>query len=202
MADREEPGQRTDQMLGDMVRDAEEYYARLRVQHVNRSRVHVAIIGTIVWFAVFAALGFAILFNVPRTSLVPDLLWAFLTAVASGVITAGIMYSIRRQRGFKFAELGAVLDRMKVGKVSSEDGLRLMDMMHQAALTMRKQRLDTAFEYGIGAFILVSIIGLNAGFGALAGVIVYLYFRWEAIRDYEREDEKYEVSKRNVPLSL
>jgi hypothetical protein len=202
MASGEVPTQRTDQMLGDMVRDAQEFYERMRAQHVNQTRVHVAIIGTIVWFAVFVVLGVAVYFNVHSPSAIPDLLWAFLTAVASGAITAGIMYSIRRKRGFKFAELGAVLEKLKVGSVSSEDGLRLMDLMHQAAFVMKKRRLDSAFEYGVGAFILVSIIGLNAGFGALAGVVVYLYFRYEAIREYEREDEKYEVSKRDVPLSL
>jgi hypothetical protein len=37
---------------------------------------------------------------------------------------------------------------------------------------------------------------LNAGLGALAGVIVYLYFRYEALREYERGDERYESSKR------
>jgi chromate transport protein ChrA len=77
-----------------------------------------------------------------------------------------------------------------------------MDLMHQAALTMRKQRLDSAFEYGVAAFILVSFLALNAGFGALAGVITYLYFRYEALREYEKEDERYETSKKEILLSL
>jgi hypothetical protein len=112
------------------------------------------------------------------------------------------MYVVRRRRGFKFVELGALLDKMKGGKVSSEDGLHLMDLMHQAAVTMRKQRLDSAFEYGVAAFILVSVIGLNAGYGALAGVVTYLYFRFEALREFEREDDRYEVSKKDILLSL
>ena len=112
------------------------------------------------------------------------------------------MYAVRRRRGFKFAELGAQIDRMKSGRVSSEDALRLMDLMHQAALTARKRRLDLAFEYGVAAFILVSLIGLNAGYGALAGVIVYLYFRYESTREYEKEDERYEESKKDLLLGL
>ena len=136
----------------------------------------------------------------------PILPGAFLTGIAAGV-TAGvmagvIMYMIRRRRGSKFADLGALIDKMKGGQASSEDGLRLMDLMHQAALTMRKQKLDSAFEYGVAAFILVSIVGFNAGFGALAGVLTYLYFRFEALRDYEREDERYEASKKDILLSL
>jgi len=158
--------------------------------------------GTVIWFAVFAGLGIALYLNVKGPEISLDLLWAFLTAVASGAIAGGIMYAVRRRRATKFAELSALLAKMKQGRVASEDGLRLMDLMHQAALTMRKQRLDSAFAYGVSAFILVSVVGLNAGFGALAGVVTYLYFRFEALRDYEKEDERYEVAKRDIILSL
>jgi len=198
----EENGEAAGKLLNDMVRDADEYYTRLNLQQVNQTRVYSAVMGAVIWFAVFAALGIALYFNVKSPEITLDLLWAFLTAVASGVIAAGIMYVVRRQRASRFAELGALLANMKQGRVSSEDGLRLMDLMHQAALTMRKQRLDTAFAYGVAAFILVSIVGLNAGFGALAGVMTYLYFRFEALREYEKEDERYEVAKRDIILSL
>jgi hypothetical protein len=172
------------------------------VQQVNQTRVYAAVMGAVIWFAVFAALGIALYFNVKGPELVPDLLWAFLTAVAGGAISAAIMYLVRRQRASKFAELGALLTKMKQGRVSSEDGLRLMDLMHRAALTMRKQKLDSAFAYGVSAFILVSFVGLNVGFGALAGVVTYLYFRFEALREFEKEDEKYEVAKKDIILSL
>jgi hypothetical protein len=198
----ERTGEPTDQMLSDIVREADEYYARLKTLHINQTRVHVAVIGSIVWFATFAGLGFAVYFNIHGPDFYPDLLWAFLTAVVSGVLVGLIMYVIRRQRGFKLAELGTLLDKMKGERASSEDGLRLMEVMRQATLTVRKQRLDSAFEYGVAAFILVSLIGLNAGFGALAGVIVYLYFRFEAMREYEREDARYEDSKKELLQNL
>jgi hypothetical protein len=198
----EQNGEAAGKLLSGMVQDADEYYSRLKQQHANQTRVHVAVIGSVVWFATFVVLGLAVYFNIKGPDFNPDLLWAFLTAVASGIIVGGIMYYVRRQRGFKFEELGVMIDKIKAGKASSEDGLRLMDLMHQAALTMRKQRLDTAQEYGVGAFILVAVVSLNAGFGALAGVIAYLYFRFEALRDYEREDEKYEAAKKDILLSL
>jgi hypothetical protein len=198
----EQNGEAADEMLGDMTREAGEYYSKLREQHVNQTKVHVAIVGAVVWFAVFATLGSGVYFTIHGAMVTEYLLAAFLGAVVTGVAAALMMYVIRRRRGFKFAELGALLDKMKGGKVSSEEGLHLMDLMHQAALTMRKQRLDFAFEYGVAAFILVSFVGLNAGFGALAGVVTYLYFRFEALREYEKEDERYEVSKKEILLSL
>jgi len=198
----EQNGEAADKLLSDMVQDADEYYARLNVQQFNQTRIYAAVMGSVIWFAVFAGLGIALYFNVKGPDITIDLLWAFLTAVASGFVTGAIMYLVRRQRASKFANLGALLTKMKQGRVSSEDGLHLMDLMHQAALTMRKQRLDSAFAYGVGAFILVSFVGLNPGFGGLAGVVTYLYFRFEALREYEKEDERYEVAKRDIILSL
>ena len=198
----EQNGEAADKLLNDMVRDADEYYARLNLQQVNQTRIYSAVMGAVIWFAVFAGLGIALYFNVKGPGISLDLLWAFLTAVASGIIAGAIMYVVRRRRASKFSDLGTLLTKMKQGRASSEDGLRLMDLMHQAALTMRKQRLDSAFAYGVSAFILVSIVGLNAGFGALAGVVTYLYFRFEALREYEKEDERYEVAKRDIILSL
>ena len=198
----EENGEAADKLLDDMVRDADEYYDRLNLQQLNQTRVYAAVMGAVIWFAVFAGLGIALYLNVKGSEISLDLLWAFLTAVASGVITGAVVYAIRRQRASKFADLGALLTKMKTGRVSSEDGLRLMDLMHQAALTMRTQRLDTAFAYGVSAFILVSFVGLNPGFGGIAGVVTYLYFRFEALREYEKEDERYEVAKKDIILSL
>ncbi len=189
-------------MLSDMVRDADAYYAQLRKIHVSQTRLHVAIVGVVVWFAAFVVLGVGAYFTVPSAAIFEYLLAAFLVAIVIGVAAGLAMYGIRRRRGFKFAELGALLEKMKTGRASSEDGLRLTDVMQQAALTVRKQQLDSAFEYGVVAFILVSLIGQNAGFGALAGVVVYLYFRFEALREYEREDGRYEDSKKELLLNL
>ena len=194
--------QAMEKMLNDMVQDAGEYYSQLRSRHIADTRIDAFVVGVVVWLASFIALGVGTLFTINRTLQVDYLLASFLAAVTIGAVAGVAMYGVRRRRGFKFAELGSLVDKIKQGKATSEDGLRLMDVMHQAAIAVRKQRLDKAFEYGVAGFIVVSIIGLSAGFGALAGVVVYLYFRYEAIREFEREDEKYEVSKRDVLLSL
>jgi len=196
----EESGQRNGQKLDDIVRDADEYYTYLKRKHVHETRLDVVVVGLVVWFASFAAIGFSALALYGR--MIYYVAVAFSIAVVIGAAAGLVTYLIRRRRGFKFAELGALLSRMKVGGASSEDGLRLMDAMHQAATAVKKRRLDSAFEYGVVAFALVALIGLNAGIGALAGVIVYLYFRFEALREYERGEERYEDSKRQLLQSL
>jgi ABC-type multidrug transport system fused ATPase/permease subunit len=195
-------GENTDHLLGDMVRDADEYLAQLRRTHASATRLHVLIVGFVVWFAAFVVLGTGVYFTIPGSMATEYLLGAFLAAIAIGAAAGAVMYAVRRKRGFKFAELGELVNKMKQGKASSEEGLRLIDMMHGAALTLRKQKMDSAFEYGVAAFILVSIVGLNAGIGALAGVVVYLYFRFEATRAYDKDDRKYEESKKDLLLSL
>jgi hypothetical protein len=198
----EKTNEPTNQMLSDMVNDADEYYAQLKTRHASQTRLHVTIVGVVVWFATFVVLGLGVYFTIPRSIVIEYLAAAFLGSVVFGAIAGLVMYAIRRRRGFKFLELEGLLARMKEGMPSSEDGLHLMDVMHQAALMLRKQRLDSAFEYGVGAFILVSVVGLNAGFGALAGVVVYLYFRFEALREYQKEDQRYEDSKKELLLNL
>ena len=91
---------------------------------------------------------------------------------------------------------------MKEGKASPEDGLRLVDSMHEAMLALKKGKVDDAFWYGGVAFVLVALFGKNVAVGLLAGVIVYLYFRYEALREYENESRRYEESKRDFAQSL
>jgi len=217
--EREEPGQRTDRKLDDIVRDADEYYNYLRAKDVKGTRLDVAVMSILVWFSAFVVLALSSLAisgcfspssfsscvssSSPSKVLVQSLsvsaLAAFVIAAATGLAT----YIIRRRRRFKFADLGALLNKMKEGGVSSEDGLHLMDAVHQAALVVKKRKVGReALEYGLVAFILVGLIGSNAAVGMLAGVIVYLYFRFEALREYEKEEKKYEDSKKGLFQSL
>ena len=196
----EESGQRSDQKLDDIVRDADDYYNSLRRKHVSDTRLDVGVVSLVVWFASFAAIGlsaFALYGREIRYVLVSFLV-AIVIAAAAGLAT----YTMRRRRGFKFAELGVLLNKMKQGGATSEDGLHLMDAVRQASLVAKKRKMDSAFKYGVVAFAVVALIGLNAAIGALAGVIAYLYFRFEALREYEREEKRYEDSKKDLLHSL
>jgi len=191
---------RNGQKLDDMLKDADEYYNYLKGKHVHETRLDVLVVSLVVWFASFAVIGLSALAIYGRE--IYFVAVAFLVAVIIGTGSGIVTYLIRRRRGFKFAELGNLISKMKQGNTSSEDGLRLMDTMHQAAVAVKKRRMDSAVEYGIVAFALVAIIGMNAGIGALAGVVVYLYFRFEAFREYEKGEERYEESKKQLFQSL
>jgi hypothetical protein len=198
----EEPSRRSDLMMDNIVREADEYYTFLRGKLVSETRLDVAVVSLVVWFAAFAVLGFGAITTERGPAVMDFLAAAFLGAVVIGAAAGLVTYATRRRRGSKFADLDVLLKKMKEGGASSEDGLRLTDAMHQAALAVRKRRIDTAFEYGVVAFALVALIGMNAGIGALAGVIAYLYFRSEALRGYEREEKRYEDSKKDLLQSM
>jgi ABC-type multidrug transport system fused ATPase/permease subunit len=199
---KEDSGQRNGQKLDDIVTDADEYYNFLKEKHVQQTRLDAIIVSLTVWFGAFIALGVGAYTTVKGSEVIGYLVAAFLASIAIAAGAGIVTYLIRRRRAFKFAELGVLVAKMKQGGASSEDGLHLMDAMHQAAFAVRKRRLTSAFEYGVVAFAIVTILGLNAGIGALAGVVVYLYFRYEALREYERGEERYENSKRALLQSL
>jgi hypothetical protein len=186
--------------LDDIVRDADEFYNNLRRKHVSDTRLDVAIVSLVVWFASFATIGAISVFAFGKG--IEYVLLSFLVGIVIAAMAGLLTYMIRRRRGFKFAELGVLLNQMKQSGVSSEDGLHLMDAVRQASLVAKKRKMDSAFKYGVLAFAIVALIGLNAGIGALAGVVVYLYFRFEALREYEREETRYEDSKQDLLHSL
>jgi ABC-type multidrug transport system fused ATPase/permease subunit len=199
--ERNEPG-RNGQKLDDIVQDADEYYNYLKEKHVQQTRLDAIVVSLTVWFGAFIALGVGAYTTIHGSAVIEYILGAFLASIVIAVGAGIVTYLFRRRRAFKFAELGELVAKMKQSGASSEEGLHLMDAMHQAAFAVRKRRLTSAFEYGVLAFAIVTILGLNAGIGALAGVIVYLYFRYEALREYERGEERYENSKRALLQSL
>ena len=117
----EESGQRSDQKLADIVRDADEYYNNLRRKHVSDTRLDVGVVSLVVWFASFAGVGLSAfaLYGREIYYVFVSFLVAIVIATAAGLAT----YTIRRRRGFKFAELGVLLNKMKQGGATSEDGL-------------------------------------------------------------------------------
>ncbi len=197
----EEPDQRIDRTLNDIVRDADVYYNYLIGKHAKETLVEVAVRSVVAWLTAFIMVGlgsFAIFGIVAFES------YPLLALVATGIAAAtGLAtYVIRRRRRIKFAVLGVLLNKMKEGGASTEDGLHLMDAVHQAALVLKKRKMDLAFEYGVITFVFVGLLSKNVAVGVLAGVIMYLYFRFRALRQYEREEKRYEESKKELLQSL
>src|SRR2546427_13251356 len=121
----EESGEHTGQKLDDIVRDADDYYNSLRRKHVSDTRLDVGVVSLVVWFASFAAIGLSAFALYGRE--IYYVFDAFVLGIVIATVAGLSTYAIRRKRGFKFAQLGVLLEKMKQGGRSSEDGLHLMD---------------------------------------------------------------------------
>src|SRR2546422_9604974 len=116
-ASTEESGQRADQKLDDIVRDADDYYNNLRRKHVSDTRLDVAGVRLVVWFASFAVLGLTsiLIFGYVISSIVLPVLVAVVVGAGAGLAT----HVSRQRRGVRFADLGGLLSKMTQGLVSS-----------------------------------------------------------------------------------
>src|SRR6266851_5650036 len=113
--EKEEPRKRNGQMLDEIMRDADEYYNYLRGKNANETRVHVAVVSLVVWFASFAAIGLSALALYGRV--IYYVLVSFLIAIVIGA-AAGLVTYMRRRR-FRFEEFGVLLKKVKEGGASS-----------------------------------------------------------------------------------
>lgn len=188
-------------LFNELVNEADKMYVHLKRKYDNDTKIDTIVISVLVWivaFLIFATSSFT-LFKMALFSN-PTLFFIIITVLAifSGILT----YIIKRRKGFQFAKLGELVNEIKEGNVSLENGLKLVDAIYQAKLTVKSERIDSAFINGIIAFMLVGFLGGNLAVGLLAGVIVYLYFRYEAIKDYEKEEVRYEKWKNRLLQNL
>lgn len=109
----EDPGKPNGRTLDDTVKDAEEYYKYLNEKHVHDGRVDALVASVLVWFATFAVLGFGAITTIKGAEFYQYLVGAFLAAIGVGVVAGVAFYLTRRKRGFKFAELGSLIAKMK-----------------------------------------------------------------------------------------
>ena len=193
--------QRIDSKLAGMAHDAEGWYAYLRKKHDDETSLEIVVVTCVALLASVIGLAGASLYVYHSFAISNWVL--YVAGVAAITAAAGLAtWAVRRRRRFQFAELGSLVEKMKGGQASAEDGLRLIDSMHEALLAIKKDKMDSAFTNGAVAFVVVALFGMNVAVGLLTGAIVYLYFRFEAIREYENESRKYEESKREFVQSL
>lgn len=130
---------------------------------------------------------------------------AFLTAPIAGI--AAYLFLRWRHRS-QLRELSSLTSQMKKKiqeydlqpKTNEEgfvqDAFSLMDrILTVLPETVRKRNQDSLL-FGFVAFIVGSIVAGNGAVGVLVGVLVWLYFRYEANKSYEREIAKFEEQKK------
>jgi hypothetical protein len=82
------------------------------------------------------------------------------------------------------------------GEGITENALSLADKILTLLPGLVRRRNQDSILYGIVAFILAGIIGMNPAVAILVGAIVWLYFRYETKKSYDQEIAKIEEQKK------
>lgn len=182
--------------IDEIVKIADNWIKYLKEKEDAGRMTNALILGLIAGALELVSTFFFINFTGCRPSIYLTLL-VFVGCLCLIIVVSMSTYLILRRRKYRFSELLNLLERVKSGGKNQnilEDALELIDKMLRFLPEVKKKRLDEAFAYGVAAFFLASI-SMNLGIAILVSVIVWLYFRWEMVRTYEKEVAKFEELK-------
>jgi hypothetical protein len=129
---------------------------------------------------------------------------AFLLAPISAIVTYVLLRRIHEIQLRELSSLTAQLKKIEVdhlqttnggGQGFTENALSLADKILNLLPGIVRKRNQDSLLYGVAAFVL-SLVSGNLGAAILVGVIVWVYFRYETRKTYEREVSKFEEQKR------
>ena len=127
--------------------------------------------------------------------------FSFLVALVSGIAT---YFLLKRKHEARLKELSSLITEMKVvgqqqniasGHGMTEDGLSLVDKITTLLPELVRKRNQDSLLFGVVAFIVSEIAGRNLPIAILIGAIVWLYFRYETSKIYERQISKLEEQR-------
>jgi hypothetical protein len=113
----------------------------------------------------------------------------FGASVVLGVATSVASYfPLRKRTETRIRELSDLIDQLKspAGHEEASNALLATRKMLEALPEIAKPRYQDALVLGLIAFLVVTLTPL-AAVGLFVGLAVFLYFRYEAKRTYERE---------------
>jgi len=113
----------------------------------------------------------------------------FGASVVLGVATSVASYfPLRKRTETRIRELSDLIDKLMspAGQEEASNALAATRKMLEALPEIAKPRYQDALVLGLIAFLLVTMTPL-AAVGLFVGLAVFLYFRYEAKRTYERE---------------
>ena len=156
------------------------------------------VIGAIIASILSQSIPYLFVFN-PKVAIIlvgPPLI----TGVASGVITYLLL---KRRHKMRLEELSSLIAEMENTNEQSaishgiiEDAIRLADKTTTLLPQLVRRRHQDSILFGVVAFLVSDIITRSVPVAVLIGAIVWLYFRYENSRSYEREISRLELQRR------
>ena len=122
------------------------------------------------------------------------------------VIFAGVIITyllLKRRHEARLEELSALIIEMQKGaqqNVTShgviEDAISLVDRITTLLPELVRKRHQDSFLFGVVAFVISEVVSNSLPVSVLIGAMVWLYFRYENSKAYEREISKLQLQRR------
>ena len=174
----------------------------------RRVRIATSLLTAFVGLGILAILGsilsqstlLYLFFSHPRVGLA-ILGSSFIAMVASGIITYILL---KKRHDARFAELSSLIIEMQKAAQQNatnhgiiEDAISLIDKITVLLPELVRRRLQDSFLFGALAFVISEAVSNSLPVALLIGAVVWLYFRYENSKTYEREISKLELQRRD-----
>lgn len=197
--------------LKSIVESSEAWLRRIR-QRQFQVRLATSFLTAFLFLIIAAAVGFAVIYSSGvRAPFNFDVVayWGFAALAAMLIGGIATYFLLKRKQESQIKDLSSLIVQMK-GRISGtqdattagagiiEDALALADKITALLPDLVRKRNQDTLLFGVAAFIFATLIGRNAAVGILVGVIVWLYFRYEMGKTYDREIARFEEQKKNL----
>jgi Na+/proline symporter len=201
--------------LESIVATSESWLKRLRKRewHV---RLATSFLTMILAFFIFGAVGLLVIIAQHGIQYIATLFQdpnrafayagvTFLGGVFSGIVT---FFILKRRQEAQLKEVSSLILEMK-SKLSQQrqterlggpeaitgDALSLAEKIVDLLPTLVRKRNADSILFGFVALLIVSILGRSFAAGLVAGIVVWIYFRYETRKTYDQEIAKFEAQK-------
>lgn len=132
----------------------------------------------------------------------------FFVGVVSGIVT---YFIIKKKHVARIKELSSLIAKMKEidaeqakkvkqntegGWAITENAISLVEKIFTLLPELARNRSRDPLIFGLVTFIILEVFSSNLGAAFIAGILVWLYFRYETRKSYSRETSKLEEQKR------
>ncbi|MDA4112302.1 MAG: hypothetical protein OK439_07150 [Thaumarchaeota archaeon] len=197
------PGRQIQSNLDSIVDIAEKWLRRLRGRR-KQVKLATAFLTTLLVFFGFAAFTFGYIltqYSFSFFSLHPSIILTLLALIGIASILSGVVsyFGLGRKQDARLDELAGAINEIK--KRNSENhGAMTADVLSFAEKIITllpelvRKRNQDSFLFGIVAFVL-TVLPAKPPLALLIGVLVWLFFRYEMNKDYEKEVAKFEEQR-------
>jgi len=195
-------GQQIEANLDSIVGIAEKWLSRLRRRR-KQVKLASAVLTTLLVLVGLAAVTFGYImynFSVSFFPNHPILIITLLGIVAITAIASGVLsyFFQGRKQDASLNELANLISRMKQRNVQGVTGPDVLAMTEKILTLLpevvRKRNKDS-FLFGILAFV-ITVLPAKLPLAILIGVLVWLYFRYEMNKGYDKEISKFEEQRK------